>query len=87
MVVATGAGTVSFTLGGTAGAASFDTSMGLVVSGVSATGGVRASSVLAASTLQALRSNAVSDCDDATDDGKLRRNLTTGRYQFCRWTP
>ncbi len=40
MVVATGAGTVSFTLGGTAGAAYLHPSLGLVASGVSTTGGI-----------------------------------------------
>ena len=38
-------------------------------------------------TILATKSATVSDCNDATDDGKLRRNVTTGRYQFCRWTP
>jgi hypothetical protein len=169
MVVATGAGTVSFTLGGTAGAAYLDPTLGLVAAGVSSTGGIsvttgffasrvgiattpnasfqlsvgnsvrfftsgvgdlrltHASSVTTiqghtlfamalgaggmetirltstslvgvmttapsatlhvSGTILATKSAAVSDCDDANDDGKLRRNMTTGRYQFCRWTP
>jgi hypothetical protein len=38
-------------------------------------------------TIMASRSASSGDCDDATDDGKLRRNAVTGRYQFCRWAP
>lgn len=82
-VVAGNGGTVSFTTGGVSGTAYFGTSGVLVGPGVSATGTVSAASIYTAGSVQ-VGGNGSEGCSGAADAGKMRRNPTTGRMQFCR---
>lgn len=82
-VVAGNGGTVSFTTGGVSGTAYFGTLGVLVGPGVSATGTVSAASIYTAGSVQ-VGGNGSEGCSGPADAGKMRRNPTTGRMQFCR---
>jgi hypothetical protein len=82
-------GTVSFTLGGTAGAAYLHPTLGLVVGGVSATGPISASRVFAGTNLQLLSPTTPTACN-ATSAGSLRYNSPTTTLELCTgagWVP
>ncbi|MFO0500171.1 MAG: hypothetical protein ACK5YK_00630, partial [Pseudomonadota bacterium] len=89
MAVTTAGGTISFTLGGTAGAAYLHPSLGLVASGVSTTGPISATQVFAGNALQLASPTAVTACN-ASSAGTLRYNSSNTALELCTgsgWQP
>ncbi|MFN7162932.1 MAG: hypothetical protein ACK5VJ_00200, partial [Pseudomonadota bacterium] len=89
MAVTTAGGTISFTLGGTAGAAYLHPSLGLVASGVSTTGPISATQVFAGNALQLASPTAVTACN-ASSAGTLRYNSNNTALELCTgsgWQP